>query len=208
MADYPGPYSGGTTGRQKMVRCSMGAPPPTPGPRPPRRHAIALRLLLPVALALSVAEAGEQSSCRCRGLVWPDDDRYREPDPNCPAGACGYCDSYGGIVNNSGIAMIDVDGHGIDPTFYTNSDPTCRYSCSGSAQRSSDEWSFGCWPAQVVSAMRAAPTDLHVQVNGCDALISGLWWRARAPADAGAIEVATAALGRFQWLAAVLPADR
>eukprot|EP01046_Picozoa_sp_COSAG06_P056827 COSAG06_NODE_10879_length_1603_cov_0.962766_1_plen_447_part_00 len=56
---------------------------------------------------------------------------------------------------------------------------------------------------QVVSAMRAAPTDLHVQVNGCDALISGLWWRARAPADAGAIEVATAALGRFPasgWL--------
>ena len=184
---------------------------PDRSPPPPHtRHARALWLLLSVALAHSVVEAEEagESSCRCRGIVYRDDARYREPDPNCPAGACSYCDSYGGIVTNSGIIGYDGGGHGDDPTFYTNSDPTCRYSCSGSGRRSSDMWSFGCWPAQVVTAMRAAPTDLHVQSNGCDALISGQWHRADGPDgahhDPGEVEVATAALGRFPDSAALL----
>jgi hypothetical protein len=71
--------------------------------------------------------------------------------------------------------MSYCDGHGgLTQTQREQSDPTCRTECYGPSDShgrvNQDPNNMGCSPAQVCSAMRAAPSDSEVQINGFSAL--------------------------------------
>ncbi len=135
---------------------------------------------------------------------WSDSSRARTCHDTCPVGVC---DSY-----------VYCDGNGATtPTHRWNSDPTCRNRCDGPPPPSPppqnpfapypppppprSHGTRGCHVPQVVSAMNAAPTDVAVQANGCQALC--YWARYNTPANqalivaSGGIDVVLAAMKTF-----------